>query len=152
MRAQQIARGVILYEKERSDLEREAAVALARRQAAELPDEAAAEVGALFPLWTPGTAYGAGARVSDQAGHLYRGEQAHVSQADWPLEGTPALYTRLGVDVSDPEAVPEWRRPTGAQDAYRKGQRVRYGGRVFESTVDGNVWVPGETGWAEVAA
>lgn len=150
MRAQQIARGVILYERERSDLEREAAVALARRQAADLPDEAAAEVGALFPLWAPGTAYGVGERVSDAAGNLYRVEQAHVSQTDWPLAGTPALYTRLGVRAEDPEAAPEWRRPTGAQDAYRKGDRVKYGGKVYESALDGNVWTPGEEGWTEV--
>ena len=151
MRAQQIARGVVLYEKERADLEREAAVALARRQAAVLPDGEAAEVGALFPQWGPGTAYRPGERVSDEAGHLYRVEQAHVSQADWPLETTPALYTRLGVDGSDPEAVPEWRQPTGAQDAYRKGDRVRYGGKVWESAVDGNVWAPDVEGWTEVA-
>lgn len=151
MRTRQIARGVILYEKERSDLEREAAVTLARRQAADLPDAAAAEVGALFPQWTPGAAYGKGERVSDAAGNLYRVVQTHVSQADWPMEATPALYTRLGVDTDDPEAVPEWRRPTGAQDACRKGERVWYHGGVYESTVDGNVWAPGVEGWTEVA-
>lgn len=152
MRAQQIARGVILYEKERSDLEREAALALARRQAAALSDEEAAEVGALFPQWRPGAAYEAGARISDGDGNLYRVEQTHECQADWPLAGTPALYTRLGVSAEDPDAVPDWRQPTGAQDAYRKGDRVKYGGKVYESAMGRNVWAPGVQGWTEVAA
>lgn len=151
MRAEQIARGVILYEKERSDLEQEAVVALARRQAAALGDNEAAQVGALFPQWTAGAEYQAGERISDEAGNLYRVEQTHTSQGEWPLEGTPALYTRLGVSTEDPDAVPEWRQPTGAQDAYRKGDRVRYGGRIYESAVDGNVWAPGVEGWTEVA-
>ena len=46
MRTEQISRGVVVYQKERSDLEQEALLTLARRQAEALPDEAAAEVGA----------------------------------------------------------------------------------------------------------
>ncbi len=72
MRAEQIARGVILYEKDRYDLEQEAALLLSRRQ------------------------------------------------------------------------------PAGAHDAYHKGDRVKYHGKIYESTMDGNVWEPGVTGWIEV--
>ncbi|WP_297718207.1 carbohydrate-binding protein [Intestinimonas sp.] len=150
MRAEQIARGVILYEKDRYDLEQEAALLLSRRQAAALGDEEAAQVGALFPEWKAGTAYTAGERISDERGNLYRVVQNHTSQADWPMEKTPALYTPLGVTTEEPDAIPEWRQPAGAHDAYHKGDRVKYHGKIYESTMDGNVWEPGVTGWIEV--
>ena len=147
MRTEQISRGVVVYQKERSDLEQEALLTLARRQAEALSDEAAAEVGALFPQWEPGRDYRAGARVSDEAGRLYRVVQDHTSQAGWPLAGTPALYTPLGVTAEDPDAIPEWVQPAGAHDAYQKGDRVTYQGQVYESTMDGNVWAPDVQGW-----
>ena len=150
MRAEQIARGVILYEKDRYDLEQEAVLLLAKQQAAALSDEEAAQVGALFPTWTAGVAYTAGERISDEAGNLYRVVQDHTSQADWPMDATPALYTPLGVTAEEPDAIPEWRQPTGAHDAYNTGDRVLYQGKVYESTMDGNVWAPGVTGWIEV--
>lgn len=150
MRAEQIARGVILYEKDRYDLEQEAVLLLAKQQAAALSDEEAAQVGALFPEWTAGVAYTAGERISDEAGNLYRVVQDHTSQADWPMDATPALYTPLGVTAEEPDAIPEWRQPTGAHDAYNTGDRVLYQGKVYESTMDGNVWAPGVTGWIEV--
>ena len=40
------------------------------------------------------------------------------------------------------EDVPDWVQPTGAHDAYQKGDRVRYNGNVYESLIDGNVWSP----------
>ena len=150
MRAEQIARGVILYEKDRYDLEREAAIQLAKQQAAALSDEEAAQVGALFPEWAAGIAYTAGERISDAQGNLYRVVQDHTSQADWPMDATPALYTPLGVTAEEPDAIPEWRQPTGAHDAYNTGDRVLYQGKVYESTMNGNVWEPGVTGWIEV--
>ena len=150
MRAEQIARGVILYEKDRYDLEQEAVLLLAKRQAAALSDEEAALVGALFPEWKAGTAYTAGERISDAAGNLYRVVQDHTSQADWSMEDAPALYTPLGVTTEDPEAIPEWVQPAGTHDASQTGDRVRYQGKVYESTVDNNVWEPGVTGWIEV--
>lgn len=50
------------------------------------------------------------------------------------------------------ETYPEWVQPTGAHDAYTIGDRVTYQGKVYESTMDGNVWVPGVAGWTEVPA
>ena len=151
MRRIQRGRGLIVYEQDRRDLELAAAVELARRTARSLGDGEAARVGALFAEWTPGTEYRAGERVSDGAGNLYRVVQDHAAQADWPIEGTPALYVRLGVSVEEPEAVPEWRQPLGAEDAYRAGDRVRWQGRVYECTLDANVWAPDARGWSEVA-
>ena len=52
--------------------------------------------------------------------------------------------------AADPEAVPEWVQPSGAQDAYGRGAQVKYGGQVWESLLDGNVWAPDAypAGWA----
>lgn len=151
MRRIQVRQGVVRYQKERSDLLQEAAVAMARQAAMGLEDDAAAKVGVLFPQWTPGTAYQTGARISDEAGNLYRVVQDHTAQADWPMDQTPALYTPLGVTAEEPDAIPEWRQPLGSEDAYHTGDRVKYEGKVYESTVDNNVWAPGVYGWTEVA-
>lgn len=142
-------RGVIVYEAEQEDQVREAVVALARLNARGLDDAEAAGVSALFEPWLPGKAYRKGERITDGAGCLYRVEQDHTAQEDWPLEHTPALYTALGVNADDPDAIPAWRQPTGAQDAYQKGDRVRWQGKVYMSQMDGNVWAPDVTGWQE---
>lgn len=116
------------------------------RQAAEsLPDDDALDGVELFPAWTLDRAYDAGQRVR-YGNKLYRCEQAHTSQSDWTPPKTPALWT----EVSKPGEIPVWRQPTGAQDAYNLGDRVRYpdaGGDVWVSTVDNNVWEPGVYGW-----
>lgn len=150
MRSEQISRGVIIYEKDEEDLRQEAVARLAALQAQALDDTQAAQVSSLFPVWAAGVGYAAGARVSDGAGRLYKVVQAHTSQADWPMASTTTLYTPLGVTVGDPEAVPKWAQPTGAQDAYQKGDRVQYQGKVWESLLNGNVWAPDAypAGWA----
>ena len=50
------------------------------------------------------------------------------------------------------EDVPDWVQPTGAHDAYQKGDKVRYNGNVYESLVDGNVWSPDAypAGWQKL--
>lgn len=48
--------------------------------------------------------------------------------------------------------VAEWVQPIGAHDAYAKGDRVTFNGKVWESVIDGNVWSPSvyPAGWTEV--
>lgn len=70
---------------------------------------------------------------------LYRVVQAHTSQADWTPDLTPALFTPIGLDE---EGYPVWSQPTGAHDAYNKGDIVDYNGTLYRSTIDGNVWSP----------
>jgi hypothetical protein len=82
---------------------------------------------------------------------LYRCVQAHTSQADWTPDATPALWT----EVAKPGEIPVWKQPTGAQDAYHKGDRVWYPEKnttVYESLVDANVHSPEAypDGWQEV--
>lgn len=46
----------------------------------------------------------------------------------------------------------EWVQPTGAHDAYKKGDRVLFDGAVFESLIDANVWSPAvyPAGWRKI--
>ena len=50
------------------------------------------------------------------------------------------------------DTYPEWVQPTGAHDAYNTGDRVTYNGRVYESTINGNVWPPDAypQGWEDL--
>lgn len=53
-----------------------------------------------------------------------------------------------------PETIPDFVKPTGAHDAYKKGDKVKYNGKIYESLIDANVYSPDEypAGWKEVTA
>lgn len=88
------------------------------------------------------------------------GDKVHYPTADGPVyESTingncwsPTAYpagwqlvedAEQGGEQTDPEpSVPEFVQPTGAHDAYSTGDRVTYNGKVYESTMDGNVYSP----------
>ncbi len=115
------------------------------KASASLPDEDALEAVELFPAWAADTVYESGVRVR-YGGKLYRCEQAHTSQTGWEPDKTPALWT----EVAKPGEIPVWRQPTGAQDAYNKGDKVHYpdaDGPVYVSIVDANTWAPNVYGW-----
>lgn len=103
-----------------------------------IADEDATAVVALFEKWSPNKAYEVGHRLR-YLNKLYRVVQAHTSQEGWEPDKVPALFT----EIAKPGEIPEWRQPTGAQDAYNIGDLVRYNGQVWESTIDNNVWAPG---------
>ena len=101
-----------------------------------LPDDEAETVTALFPKWETGKAYKLGDRVQYND-LLYKCVQAHTSQDNWTPDQTPALWVRTSTDE-----WPEWIQPTGAQDAYNKGDKVTYKGEHYISLIDGNVYSP----------
>lgn len=47
--------------------------------------------------------------------------------------------------------VPDWSPPTGAHDSYPLNWSVRHNNEIWYSTVAGNVWEPGVSGWRIVA-
>ena len=113
---------------------------LIEKGSSSLPDADAIEVVGLFPAWAVGVAYSVGERVQYD-GKLYKVVQAHTSQADWTPPTVPALFT----EVAKPGEIPVWKQPTGAQDAYNKGDKVHYptaDDPVYESKIDANVWSP----------
>lgn len=118
---------------------------LIERMSADLTDDDAYTAPQLFPLWTL-KQYTTGDRVQYQE-RLYKCIQNHTAQSDW----TPDTAVSLWVEVSDPSVeFPDWKQPTGAQDAYAKGDKVTYDNRHWISTVDSNVWMPTVYGWDEV--
>ena len=110
-----------------------------------LDDEEAESVSVLYPEWEVGETYVVGDR-RQYDGLLYRCVQAHTSQADWTPPAVPALWVRTWT-----EPYPEWVQPTGAHDAYNKGDKVSHNGLHWESQIDANVYEPGVYGWTEVA-
>ena len=120
--------------------------ALIEALSASLSDETALTGVELFPLWSVGKAYATGDRLQYE-GTLYKCVQGHTSQADWTPPVTPALWTAVSLDE-----YPAWVQPTGAHDAYSKGDKVTHNGKRWTSDVDSNTWEPGVYGWTEVAA
>ena len=121
--------------------------AMIEKASVSLPDEDALEAVELFPAWAADTAYAADQRVryggssGSPTPTLYKCVQGHTSQAGWEPDKTPALWT----EVAKPGEIPVWKQPTGAQDAYNKGDKVHYpdkDGPVYESTIDANVYSP----------
>lgn len=116
-----------------------------------LSDETVMEIPGVFDAWKIGVqlrkdqlvTYGVNGVGDPQ---LYRVIQPHVAAEGWEPNKTKALFTAIGVD---PQGFPIWAQPTGAADAYNKGDIVRYepDGLLYISTIDGNVWAPGVYGW-----
>ena len=98
-----------------------------------LPDEDALQAVELFPQWVVGHAYAVNERLQYN-GVLYRVVQAHTSQADWTPDITPALFVVVSLDE-----WPEFVQPTGAHDAYKKGDKVTFEGKHYISLIDANV-------------
>ena len=114
---------------------------LIEQAAVSLDDETALTGIELFPAWVTDKAYEVDERIR-YGEKLYRCVQAHTSQANWTPDLTPALWTRVSVDE-----WPEWVQPTGAQDAYNKGDKVTYEGKHYISLIDANTWPPDVYGW-----
>lgn len=109
-----------------------------------LTDEQAELVPTLWHEWAVGIAYAVGDRVS-YVDALWRCVQAHTSQEGWEPDKAVSLWVRTSADP-----IPEWVQPTGAHDAYAKGDKVRHDGKVWESEIDANTYEPGVYGWVDV--
>lgn len=125
--------------------------ALIEQATASLSDEVALTGVELFPRWNgDGVEYKVDERVSYN-GILFKCLQAHTSQATWTPTDAPSLWAK--VLIPDPEVIPDWEQPDST-NAYMKGDKVRYNGKIYESLIDNNVWSP-ETypaGWSEVTS
>lgn len=92
---------------------------------------------ALFPSWKSGIPVIVGQRYQYN-NKLYKVVQAHTTQADWTPDIVPALFT----EVVPEGVIPDWKQPTGAQDAYNIGDKVRFNGMIYQSLINANVWSP----------
>lgn len=114
-----------------------------------LPNDKAIEVPYIYEEWEAGRHYTTDTILRYGANdvgdpQLYRVEQDHTSQLAWNPAATRALYTPIGIDDS---GYPIWAQPTGAHDAYDKGDVVRHKDELYISTIDANTYEPGVYGW-----
>ena len=99
-------------------------------------DETLIDNKAAFEFWRAG--------INAETGKIYRyGEdiyeciQPHTTQEDWTPDKVPALFVKISL-----EEFPQWVQPTGAHDAYNKGDKVSDEGKHWISEMDGNIWKP----------
>lgn len=103
----------------------------------ELSAEDLQKIAPLYPDWQVGVEYKIDDIVNFE-GILYKVIQAHTSQSDW----TPDVAVSLFVSTLAEGEIGEWVQPTGAHDAYNKGDQVLYKDRIWTSLIDANTTVP----------
>ena len=111
---------------------------------ASLPEEQALAVSYIFPEWEVNHKYTTGdiisyGKNSVEDPQLYKIVQDHTSSEEWKPDAVPSLYDAIGLDSS---GYPVWSQPSGAHDAYNKGDIVNYNGTLYESLINGNTWTP----------
>ena len=112
----------------------------------ELTEEEIKAIADLFQPWAAGEAVTIG-MLRKYDNDLYECIQAHTTQSDWTPNITPALWKIK----SAPGVIPEWSQPEST-NPYMIGDKVTYGGRIYESTIDNNVWSPEAlpSGWTDL--
>ena len=117
----------------------------AKFSAADNTDAQALSVPSLYPEWEAlkeGTHLTKGQRVNYKD-VLYNVLSDHDKQAQWTPEAAPSLFAK--VLIPDPGVIPGWEQPLST-NGYKKGDKVKHKGKVWESLVDNNVWEPGAVG------
>lgn len=112
-------------------------------------DDIAATVPALYQEWSPdGVEYGGNVRVLYE-GDLYKyvGAAPTISQPSWNPKDAVSLWAK--VLIPDDDQIYEWEQPDST-NLYKKGDKVRHNGKVWESDYDNNSWEPGVFGWHEI--
>ena len=102
-------------------------------------DVIALEISEFYDEWKPNQKYEVG-RYLRYKDVLYKVLQAHTSQDSWTPDTTASLYAKVLIDPTG-ETIPEWVQPDST-NAYMTGDKVRYNGVVYESTIDNNIWSP----------
>lgn len=115
---------------------------------ASIENEIALVIPEVFPVWSGNSVeYKKDERVTYN-GVLYKVITAHTSQETWTPTDAPSLFVKVIVQEGE---ILDWEQPT-AENAYKKGDKVRFNGKVYESLIDNNVWSPEgyPAGWREI--
>ena len=102
-------------------------------------DAVALSIQEFYDVWNVGVAYEVG-RYLQYKGVLYKVLQPHTSQETWTPDVASSVYAKVLIDPTG-ETIPEWEQPDST-NAYMTGDKVRFEGVVYESTVDNNIWSP----------
>lgn len=128
-------------------------VAKSYLKAVDMSEDDLSKIIGLYDKWTVGIAVSVGERYQKD-GKLYEVVQGHTTQADWTPDKVPALFKEVvpSKDEGGTKIIPEWKQPTGAHDAYKKGDKVTFKGKTYESLIDANVYSPSDypQGWKEI--
>lgn len=107
-----------------------------------------------YDEWELGVYYKKDKKVKYK-GKVYKVVIPHTSQSDWKPDVAINLFTEYlspqiqNEDGTTSEVINEFRKPTGAHDAYSAGDKVRFEGKIYECKEDNTVHSPGEypNGW-----
>lgn len=113
-----------------------------------ISDVAALKMPEVFPHWSGNSKeYVKGDKVlyNDV---LYKVLQNHTSQEGWTPTSAPSLFAKV---LTSEGEILDWEQPS-ADNAYMKGDKVKFNGKIYESVIDNNVWSPEAypQGWKEV--
>ena len=93
----------------------------------------------VYPFWEAGINVEVDKRyLYVMNGILYKVLQPHTTQSDWTPDITPALWLK----VAPAGVIPDFVQPTGAHDAYKIGDKVKFNGKTYESLINANVYSP----------
>lgn len=109
-------------------------------------DVVALSIQEFYDIWTVGVLYPVGRYITHRD-ILYKVLTEHTSQTDWTPDVSPSLFAKVLIDPTG-ETIPEWVQPDST-NAYMTGDKVKYEGKVYESTIDNNIWSPADypAGW-----
>ena len=102
-------------------------------------DAVALTIQEFYDIWEVGVTYEVG-RYLQYKSILYKVLQPHTSQETWTPDVTASLYAKVLIDPTE-ETIPDWEQPDST-NAYMTGDKVRFEGVVYESTIDNNIWSP----------
>lgn len=111
-------------------------------------DDVALLIPEVYPVWSADSVeYKKDDRVTYN-GVLYKVLTGHTSQASWTPTDAPSLFVKV---LTSENEILDWEQPS-ADNAYMKGDKVKYNGKVYESLIDNNVWAPDAypEGWKEI--
>ena len=104
-------------------------------------DAVALTIQEFYDIWEVGVTYEVG-RYLQYKSVLYKVLQPHTSQETWTPDVASSVYAKVLIDPSG-ESIPEWEQPDST-NAYMTGDKVRFEGVVYESTMDNNIWSPAD--------
>lgn len=113
-----------------------------------LSDDVALLIPEVYPVWSGNSVeYKKDMRVTYNS-VLYKVLTDHTSQASWTPTDAPSLFVKV---LTSENEILDWEQPS-ADNAYMKGDKVRYNDKVYESLIDNNVWAPDAypAGWKEI--